>query len=243
MEGLASFMYGAVGGGVVATALRVLEQSLVTPWFTSSAEAKRKLILYGRPLYLSCHQFEFRFTHICEQQQENRPSGIQSLQVSTAAAQSVDWFTKEGYYAASSAYVLACVASWISLYQKDVVFLPFKRASMAAEFFGWIERFKIDVSTKTILWYHYIDGIGELLIEEGHDRPMPFSTFSYRLLKDEKFRSYYDQLFQFLCRVGSGDYHDQLRKTVAAVKAIKLFLAEKYVVPTIAAYDHLPSDR
>lgn len=38
----------------------------------------------------------------------------------------------------------------------------------------------------------------------------------FHWLKDEKFRSYYAQLFQFLRQVGSGKYHDQLRKTVAA---------------------------
>jgi len=123
-----------------------------------------------------------------------------------------------------------------------VVFLPFKRASLAAQFFDLIERYKVAVSTKTILWYHYIDGIGELLVEDGHDRPMAFATFSYKLLKDQSFRGYYDQLFQFLRQVGSGEYGDQLKQTVAAVHSIKRFLAENKVVPIIEAYDHLPEE-
>ena len=121
--------------------------------------------------------------------------------------------------------------------------MPFKRASLAAQFFDLIERYKVAVSTKTILWYHYIDGIGELLVEDGHDRPMAFATFSYKLLKDQSFRGYYDQLFQFLRQVGSGEYGDQLKQTVAAVHSIKRFLAEKKVVPIIEAYDHLPEER
>jgi hypothetical protein len=242
MAGLSSFMYGAVGGGLVATTLRVLEQYWVNPWFISSAEAKRKLVLYGRPLYFSCHQMAFRFTHISQQQQEHRPQGIKSLQESPTDANSIEWFTKQGYYAVSTAYVIACVASWISLYQKDVVFLPFKDASLAAQFFNLIERFKVAVSTKTILWYYYIDGIGELLVEDGRDRPMPFSTFACKLLKEQPFRGYYDQLFQFLHHVGSGEYGDQLKQTVAAVQAIKHFLAENKVVPIIEAYDHLSAE-
>jgi hypothetical protein len=88
MAGLDSFMYGAVGGGLVATTLRVLEQYWVNTWFTSSAEARRKLVLYGRPLYFNCHQMAFRFTHISQQQQEHRPESIKSLQESPADANS-----------------------------------------------------------------------------------------------------------------------------------------------------------
>jgi hypothetical protein len=51
-----------------------------------------------------------------------------------------------------------------------------------------------------------------------------------------------DQLFQFLYQVGSGEYGDQLKETVAAVQAIKRFLAENEVVPIIEAYDHLPAE-
>jgi hypothetical protein len=138
MAGLYSFMYGAVGGGLVATTLRVLEQYWVNTWFTSSAEARRKLVLYGRPLYFNCHQMAFRFTHISQQQQEHRPEGIKSLQESPTDANS--------------------------------------------------KRFKVAVSTKTVLWYYHIDGIGELLVEDGHDRPMPFSTFACKLLKEQPFR-------------------------------------------------------
>ena len=241
-DGLSSFLYGAVGGGLVATLLRVFEQYWVAPWLTSSAEAKHKLVLYGRPLYLGCHQLEFRLTHIGLQQQQERSNGIESLKCSLSEARSLEWFTKNGYYLTSSAYVIACVAAWISLYQRDVVFLPFRHKSLAAQFFNLIERFKITVSTKTILWYHYIDGIGELLVETGHDRPMPFSRFSEKLFTDLPFRQYYDQLFQFLQQVGAGEYREHIGQTVIAVRDIKRFLADNDVVPVIEAYDHLPSD-
>jgi hypothetical protein len=32
-----------------------------------------------------------------------------------------------------------------------------------------VERFKTGLSSRTILWYHYIDGIGEKLILAGQD--------------------------------------------------------------------------
>ena len=72
----------------------------------------------------------------------------------------LDWYTKEGYYATSTVYLLAYVSAWITLLQRDIVFLEFKRESLTAQFFQCVEHFKGSISTKTILWYHYLVGMG-----------------------------------------------------------------------------------
>lgn len=240
---LSKFVYGAIGGGAVTAAWKMLDTYVVQPRFTSSSEAKKKIFLYGRPLYLNCYQLEYRLSHILEQLEANKSDRVLPLKRSPTEALSLEWFTKEGYYATSSAYVIACLAAWITLFQADVVFLPFKKKSTAAQFFDLIEHFKISLSTDTVLWYYYLDGIGEMLVDEKHDRPMAFSAFSRRLFNDPSFRDYYDQLFQFLQKVASGSCSDQIRKAVSALRDIKSFLAEHDVVPGIEAYDRVPGDR
>jgi hypothetical protein len=240
---VSQFLYGAIGGGAVAAAWKMLDTYVVQPRFISSAEAKRKVILYGRPLYLNCYQLEYRLNHILKKLEAKNYDEVVPLKRSPSEARSLEWFTKDGYYATSSAYVIACLAAWISLFQADVVFLPFRKRSIAAQFFDLIERFKISVSTNTILWYHYLDGIGEMLVDEKHDRPMTFSSFSHKLLDDASFRDYYDQLFQFLQQVASDSCSNQIRSATSALRDIKTFLAENNVVPGIESYERAPSDR
>jgi len=240
---LSKFVYGAIGGGAVTAVWKMLDTYVVQPRFTSSSEAKKKVILYGRPLYLNCYQLEYRLSHILKKLEAKKYDEVLPLKRSPSEATSLDWFTKDGYYATSSAYVIACLASWITLFQADVVFLPFRKKSIAAQFFNLIERFKISLSTDTILWYHYLDGVGEMLVDEEHDRPMAFSAFSRRLFNDRSFRDYYDQLFQFLQKIASDSSSDQIRKTISALRDIKGFLAEHDVVPGIEAYERAPGNR
>jgi hypothetical protein len=63
--------------------------------------------------------------------------------------------------------LIALVACWIVTLQRDVVFLPFERKTDTTDFLNLVERFKIALSTRTMLWYHYIDGIGERLMVGG----------------------------------------------------------------------------
>jgi hypothetical protein len=124
---VSNFLYGAVAGGVVALILRVVETYWLGPRLVASREAREKLLLYSRHLYFSCGQAEFRLKYIGQKMREKRPGGIASLKLSLKEAKSLQWFTKEGYYVTSTAYLIALVACWIVTLQRDVVFLPFKR--------------------------------------------------------------------------------------------------------------------
>jgi hypothetical protein len=234
-----TFLYGAVAGGVVTLLLRLLETYWIGPRLTASRAAREKLLLYSRHLYFGCGQAEFRLKHISKQMKVRKPSTINSLKLSLKDGKSLDWFTKEGYYITSTAYLIASVACWIVILQRDVVFLPFRNKPDTTNFLDLVERFKVGLSTRTILWYHYLDGIGERLILEGKDRPQPMglSTFSEKLFTCHAFRDYYDQLFQFLNKIAAGQYLTEIEHAAETLAEMKRFLVSKHAVTEIDLRD------
>lgn len=112
------------------------------------------------------------------------------------------------------------------------MFLNFGKKSLTAEFFQIIERLKHELSDESrILWYHYLNGIGDYLIEVGRESPITVAEFNRRLLQDELFRDYYDQLFQFFHQVGVGKHSGVLKSAIVLLKEIKAFLEEHGAVP------------
>jgi hypothetical protein len=234
-EQLLNLLYGALGGGLAAAAIRILETYWVAPRLSESIEAGKKLRLYAKPLWLDCHELEFRLQAIRAKMQGANFNKTASLKLSPGEAQSLAWFTKEGYYITSTAYLIASVASWVALFQRDVVFLQFSKKSLTSQFFDLIVRFKASISASpSILWYHYIDGIGENLIQENDNRPMSLAAFSHKMYSEPSFRDYYDQLFQFLHKVAEGQYNEQIDNTLMSLAEIKGFLERNGTVPEIS---------
>ncbi|BBD61953.1 hypothetical protein NIES2109_47890 [Nostoc sp. HK-01] len=228
-DGLSNLIYGVAGGGVITFIIKITETYLVAPRLQESIDARKKLYLYARPLWLACHELEFRLNSIIDK--INEPSGPSyALKLSPKNASSLDWFTKEGYYVTSTAYLISTVACWIALYERDVVFLPFVNKKLTTEFFYLIEDFKTAISSKnSILWFYYVNGIGDNLIDKGTNHPITQSEFSYRLYKDELFRGYYDQLFQFLHRVADQEFRNTLEETIKNLIKIKEFLEKNKI--------------
>lgn len=228
-DGLSNLIYGVMGGGVVTFMIKMTENYLVAPRLQESIDARKKLYLYARPLWLACHELEFRLNFIIDK--INEPSGpSQALKLSPKNASSLDWFTKEGYYVTSTAYLISSVACWIALYERDVVFLPFVNRRLTTEFFYLIEEFKTAISSQgSILWFYYMNGIGDNLIDKGSNHPITQAEFSYKLYKDELFRDYYDQLFQFLHRVAEQDFQNSLEETIKTLAQIKEFLEKNKI--------------
>lgn len=228
-ENAANFLYGVLGGGLVATAIRIAETYLIAPRINESIDARKKLYTYARPLSHACHELVHRLNAIvAKMDDENDSKG--PLRLSPKQAKTIDWFTKEGYYITSTAYLIAVVSCWIQLYEQDVVFLKFGRKSLTKRFFDLIEGFKNSLSRHdSILWFHYVNGIGELLICEDSDRPISLSEFVYRLYKDELFRDYYDQLFIFINQVADGRHLINLRNTIQIIHEIETFLIKNKI--------------
>ncbi len=229
-EHFSNFLFGVLGGGLVATVFRLAETYWLAPRFSESAEARKKLFLYARPLSHACHELEFRLQALLPKMRDGENNTCKALRLSPQQAQSIDWFTKEGYYLTSTAYLIALVSCWIQLYERDVVFLKFGRSSLTKQFFELIEDFKNILSSDgSILWFHYVNGIGELLIAPAGDRPMSMSEFIYKLYEDELFRDYYDQLFVFLNQVAAGKFHDNLANVGQQLGRIQDFLAQNQI--------------
>lgn len=228
MDGeISQLVYGAIGGGLVAALFRIAEQ-WIERRSVQSLEARRTLAKYAKPLWLACHELEQRLTHI--------HAGLKNPQALTRGPEmgfTLDWYTKEGYYATSTVYLFACVSAWITLFQRDVVFLEFKRESLTAQFFQCVEHFKISISTGTILWYHYLVGIGQQLLPVGVDRPMTLAAFVNMLGTNDQFRAFFDQSFQFLKKIAASEYRDQIGTSLAAVQEIQRFLVANQAVPVL----------
>jgi hypothetical protein len=224
---ISNFIYGAIGGGLVTAGLRIAETYFIAPRLTESAESRKKLLLYGKPLWRACHDLYYRLYYI----EQKMHSPRNNLSGSLKDAESLEWFTtKEGNYITSAAYMIAIVAAWIALYERDTVFLQFGKESLTTQFLLKAERFKNSISNSNILWFHYVSGIGEQLIQDGASRPMSFSNFCYKLLKDEDFKAYYSQLFQFLNQVNQGEFKKSIEDTLDALNEIKKFLVSKGIV-------------
>ncbi len=46
---LNNLLYGAIGGGLVAAAFKILESYVIAPFIGESLEARKKLYLYAKP--------------------------------------------------------------------------------------------------------------------------------------------------------------------------------------------------
>ncbi len=236
--GFEGLLLGAVGGGVVALVLRIVETHWLGPTFTESREAHKTLLRYSRPLALSCDDAEYRIDRILKQ--ADRSEAI-AFKCSPSDAKSLDWFTRDGYYVTSTAYLLSAVLAWIALLQRDVVFLRFRRKSVTTEFFDRIRNLRVALSTGTYLWYYYLDWIGERLVPEGADRPMSLSAFSEKLLTTPSFRQCYDQLFEFLRRCADGEFIEELRATLQCLRELKVFLQRHGAVPDVTLREQVAS--
>jgi len=227
-------LYGVIGGGAAALIFRAVERAWIDVCIAEWIEARQKLRKYAKPFWLGCNDLEYRLNDILEKLTSG--GNLDSLRWSPDNATALRWYVEDGYYVTSTAYLLANVAAWIRLFQRDVVFLRFRKNSATAQFFLLVESLKAKLSKDppSILWYHYLNGIGEYLIDD--DVPMSIAAFSSRLATDERFRAYYGQLFRFLHRLTSKDHEELLKGTLSTLGEIKRFLKEKSgAVPKISA--------
>ena len=229
-EHIANFFFGVIGGGAVTMAWRLAEKYWFEPRLNEAQSARQKLLLYAQPLSHACHELSLRIKDILADVQNGKSSTCEVLRLSPKEAQSIDWFTKKGYYLTSTAYLFALVSCWIQLYERDVVFLNFGNDNLTTKFFKDIEAFKRKLSSQgSILWLHYVNGIGELLIDADGDRPITLADFTYKLYQDELFRDYYDQLFIFLNQVADGNFLSVLTNTAQQLGDIQNLLGSQKI--------------
>src|SRR2546422_8529806 len=102
---LSNLVYGAIGGGLVAALFRISEK-WIERRSAQSLEARKTLAKYAKPLWLACHELEQRLVQI--------NAGLKNPHALTREPEkgrTLDWYTKEGYYATSTVYLLASVSA------------------------------------------------------------------------------------------------------------------------------------
>lgn len=230
-DALSHFVYGAIGGGTVAAGLRIIENNLIGPRLAESLEARKKLFHYGKPLWRASDSLCSRLSQVRQKMDNPRTS----LAASPRDAKTIAWFTtKQGDYITSTAYMIAEMASWIALFERDVVFLRFGRVSLTASFLLKVKRFKESISSDSNLWINYVDGIGEKLIKPDLSEPLNYSDFCFMLLKEKELLDYYIQLFDYLNQVNQGKFASSIGDTIISLEDINSFLISNKIIVDIS---------
>ena len=201
---LATLFSGAIAGGAVALLWRTVEKYWVDTKITRALSAEAKLEHYAKPLWLDSGELELRLRHLAKKlQADDRPEAVR---LRPEVGQSIDWYTKQGYYATSTVYIMARVSCWIHLYTRDVVLLPFRKDMETVRFFQTVEAVKAAISARpSILWSYYFAGMGEALTDQKDVKPMTFAAFCMRMQEDASFRSFFDQAFWYLIDLSTED--------------------------------------
>jgi hypothetical protein len=235
---LSNLLYGAIGGGLVAATFKILESYVIAPFVGESLEARKKLYFYAKPFWLDCYQLEYRLTRINDKDIGYNRHYEGLLTASLQDAKSVSWFVAEGYCVTSTAYLIASVAAWIVLVERDVAFLQFRSKSLTIKFFHLTQNLRSTISRSFTIWHYYVTGIGEKLIREGESKPMTFSDFIYSLQGDESnFRVFYSSLFQSINEISStSNCEDKIRLVRKQLSEVRSFLETNKIVPQDLAF-------
>jgi hypothetical protein len=218
------------GGGLGAGLLR---------YFFEPRQARARLgRVMATGLWLSCHELSQHLKVVKRRLDESSGDNetrraLRKIPKNDSRGQA-DWFVKEGYFCVMTAYKLAVFSSWMRIYQGTVLraALTGRSNKYTAALFQKFDTFKVAASTNTVLWYSYIDAVGErLIIEAGDDsHPLRFADFCKRYYEDSQFLAFFDQLHMFIHSVGraEGDWPVRngkiLERMVAALGDIDQFL-------------------
>jgi hypothetical protein len=147
-----------------------------------------------------------------------------------------DWFVKAGYFSMITAYKIAAFSSWMRIYQTAVLqaLLTATWSTFISELFEKFDAYKIAASHNTVLWYNYIEAIGEkLIVTVGEiSSPLSFSEFCKHYYNDREFLYFFDQLHMFVHFMGRTDepwasrYETALGEMIVTLQAIEEFIVK-----------------
>jgi hypothetical protein len=148
-----------------------------------------------------------------------------------------DWFVKTGYFSMITAYKIAAFSSWMRIYQMAVLqaLLTATWSNFISELFQKFDAYKVAASHNTVLWYNYIDAIGEELIFTAGEftSPLNFSEFCKKYYEDKEFLFYFDQLHMFIHFMGikeepwSRTYQEVLANMICGLQDIEDFISTR----------------
>src|ERR1700682_1322177 len=120
-----------------------------------------------------------------------------------------DWFVKTGYFSLITAYKIAAFSAWMKIYQTAVLraLLTATGSKFISDVFQKFDAYKVAASQNTVLWYNYLESVGEKIIATEGDltSPVGFSEFCNKYFKDREFLFYFDQLHMFIHFMGRSE--------------------------------------
>lgn len=224
-----SFVFGTIGAGFFSFYKRRKEAKI-----DAEIEADEKLERYSKSLWFVLKELEFRLKHFKNKLENDSEQELNGLKFVPDSKTKIDWYSKDGYYITSTLYLFCSLSSWITIYQRDIVYLKYDKASLSAEFQKHIENLKAAISNtklKSCMWYHYFASIGEFIVDKSSNSPIPYSDFVLKLVEDEKFLSYMEQSFHFLNFLSTKESIQLIAKIIEETKDAKAFLKEHNSIP------------
>jgi hypothetical protein len=198
----------------------------------------RKVMATG--LWLSCYELRLHLEAIKTTLSSGDPSAdaMRNALLKIPGSDSKgkpDWFVKDGYFSMITAYKIAAFSAWMKIYQTAVLraLLTGIRSKFISDVFQKFDAYKVAASDDTVLWYNYLESIGEKIISTEGDltSPVGFSEFCNKY-SDEKFLLYFDQLHMFIHFMGRKDdpwvkiYPPALTAMIDALNDLENFLAD-----------------
>lgn len=231
LQALFSLAFGTGGGALISLWIRKKNAKI-----DDKIEAERKLKKYSKSLWIDLHEMHFRLNHIKSNLELKNLNEVKPLTYYPDETKNIDWYTKDGYYITSTAYLFSSLSSWISIYQRDITFLDFGDNSTSAEFYRKVERLKqaiSDTDKRSIMWYHYFNGIGENIIGNTENTPITFAQFIKQLNSDAKFRLFYSQTFYFLNTLSKGESINLIEQIIREIEECTNYLEQHTDIPRI----------
>jgi hypothetical protein len=159
------------------------------------------------------------------------------------------WFVKTGYLTMLTAYKIAAFSAWLRIYQNHLLtYSFFQRTRKSLSFvYKHASDFKIIISRNTILWYYYIDAIGDRICVARDSRfsPITFAEFCGNYFTDPGFRGFFDQLHMFLHFVGRTEpdyarrYREIMPQLISKLEEIETYLHDENLLIGL----HIEHDR
>jgi hypothetical protein len=102
-----------------------------------------------------------------------------------------------------------------------------------SDLFQKFDAYKVAASQNTVLWYNYLEAIGEKIITTEGDltSPVGFSEYCSKYYKDREFLFYFDQLHMFIHFMGrkeepwASNYQQALAAMIDALNDLEKLLA------------------
>jgi hypothetical protein len=146
------------------------------------------------------------------------------------------WFVKTGYFSMVTAYKIAAFSAWVKIYQTAALraLLTGTRSRFISDLFQKFDAYQVAASENTVLWYSYLESLGEKIISTEGDltSPVGFSEFCNKYHKDKDFLLYFDQLHMFIHFIGrreeprASNYQHALAGMIDALNDLETFLAD-----------------